>query len=106
LGFQQVKEREMGAETFTHWGKGGTAEAAFEAAVKSAQHDYGHSGLTGSIAEKDCFVMIECPVGRDPDEYADFLIQERDERIDDKWGPAGCIKIAEGEWLFFGWASS
>jgi len=28
-----------------------------------------------------------------------------DQRIDDKWGPAGAILIKPGEWLFFGMAS-
>lgn len=36
----------------------------------------------------------------------DALIDSGDSRIDDKWGPAGCFKIAEGQWVFFGWASS
>src|SRR5262245_42519472 len=27
-------------------------------------------------------------------------------RVDDKWGPAGCIRVGPEEFLFFGWASS
>lgn len=44
--------------------------------------------------------------------YSDYLIDKGDRRIDDKWGPAGCICLKKpegttpGEWLFFGWASS
>lgn len=37
---------------------------------------------------------------------ARFLIDARDSRVDEKWGPAGCIKLPGGKWLFFGWASS
>jgi len=46
------------------------------------------------------------------EEYAAYLIDEGDERVDDKWGPAGCLCVKEpengepGEWIFFGWASS
>ena len=47
----------------------------------------------------------------DPSQYANLLIDEGDERVDDKWGPAGCIelpRVGDGEktFLFFGWASS
>jgi hypothetical protein len=28
------------------------------------------------------------------------------EKVDDKWGPAGCIDMQDGTFLFFGWASS
>ena len=27
-------------------------------------------------------------------------------RISNKWGPAGCLRISDGHWLFFGYASS
>jgi hypothetical protein len=36
---------------------------------------------------------------------ADGLIQAADPRVDDKWGPAGCIEIASNTFYFFGWAS-
>ena len=96
----------MGGETFSVKAKGKTAQEAFDKAVKQAQYDYGHAGYTGSIAEKDSFVMIEMPEGTNPEEFTDKLIDEEDERIDDKWGPAGCIKLSKEEYLFFGWASS
>lgn len=96
----------MGAENFTVWADGKTAKDAFDKAVAQAQYDYGHSGYTGSIAEKNEFVMIEVPKGEDPREYADELINDSDDRIDDKWGPAGCIDAGDGRYLFFGWAPS
>jgi hypothetical protein len=34
---------------------------AFATAVKSALHNYGHRGYTGTIAEKDIFVEIQIP---------------------------------------------
>ncbi len=97
----------MGAEVFITYSRGATAEEAFNEAVRRAQHDWGHSGYTGSIAEKDSFVIIKAP--KDTTNfsgYADQLIEDCDSRIDDKWGPAGCIPVGEDKFLFFGWASS
>lgn len=96
----------MGAENFTNIAEGKTPEAAFLTAKEEAFYDHGHSGYTGTIAEKDEFVMIDLPAGEDPHKYADSLIENDDPRIDDKWGPAGCISLGDGKYLFFGWASS
>ena len=96
----------MGASTFYTVQSGKTANEAFNSAVASAQYDFGHSGYTGSIAEKDSFVKIEVPNGVDPYVFADKLIDDCDERIDDKWGPAGCIQLEDELFYFFGWASS
>lgn len=96
----------MGAETFFTESSGKTAKEAFDAAVEQAAYDYGHSGYTGTIAEKDCFVMIKVPEGKDPREYANKLIDDGDDRVDDKWGAAGCIDLGKGKYLFFGWASA
>jgi hypothetical protein len=117
----------MGGEVFIQasWGK--TADEAFKGAVEQAEYNHGHCGYTGTIAEKTSFVMITLPKHKDPLDLANELIEKDDERIHDKWGPAGCIKIPEdlqksvakkcyttgtplkvGEklFLFFGWASS
>ena len=96
----------MGAEQFFDVAVGVDAEAAFQNAVQQALYDHGHSGYSGTIAEKSSFVEITCPAGHDPGEYAEKLIDEGDPRVDDKWGPAGCIKLEDGRYLFFGWASS
>lgn len=96
----------MGADTFMCSGTGATAKEAFDSAVEQAYYDHGHAGYTGTIAEKGSFTEITLPEGRDPEEYADELIDKADSRIDDKWGPAGCFKIGECEYFFFGWASS
>lgn len=77
-----------------------TAEAAFEEAVRQAQWDYGHAGYTGTIAEKDSFVMLADGV-----QPEDFEVNHQDDRIDSKWGPAGCYET-ERYWVFLGWASS
>ena len=38
-------------------------------------------------------------------QVAEALIELCDPRVDDKWGPAGCIKLEGEKYLFFGWAS-
>ena len=106
----------MGACDFQTSSVGKTAEGAFREAVKQAEYDHGHSGYSGTIAEKQDFVMI--PFDKEGDEtaaqkLASELIEKSDDRIDDKWGPAGCIEIGPvkgksplKKYLFFGWASS
>ena len=102
----------MGADVFFTRASGKTAQDAFDEAVRRARHDYGHAGYTGSIAEKDGYAMIAVPEGAKVSSFADRLIDECDPRVDDKWGPAGCIHIETDsesgmkEFLFFGWASS
>lgn len=39
-------------------------------------------------------------------DLAHKMIQASDPRIDDKWGPAGCIQYGPTEFLFFGWSCS
>ena len=96
----------MGADTFTQQSMGKTAREAFESAREAARYEHGHSGYSGTIAEKDGFVEIPLPDGVKASDYAEQLIDDDDSRIEDKWGPAGCIKTGNNEYLFFGWASS
>lgn len=101
----------MGAETFSQVASGATAQEAFRAAVEQARYDYGHAGYTGTIAEKDSFIMLDVS-----DERLAEIQQQRWfdysgddplwEKVDDKWGPAGCIDLKDGRFMFFGWASS
>lgn len=95
----------MGATNFMVQSEGKTAQEAFDEAVKEAQYEYGHRGYTGTIAEKQRFVSIQCPQGKDPRQYADELMEANDKRIENKWGPAGCIYLGENKYLFFGYAS-
>lgn len=102
----------MGAEQFDIVVSGATAEEAFNAAVKQAQYDYGHAGYTGTIAEKQSFVIVgKVPTLHEAEAMAADLLRNGDARIDDKWGPAGCIEITEPHagkkmWAFIGWASA
>ena len=96
----------MGACTFYTTEKGKTAEEAFRRAVAQARHEYGYGGYSGTIAEKSKFKVIPCPKDKAPMEHADELLENDDPRMNDKWGPAGCIETDDGKYLFFGWASS
>jgi hypothetical protein len=103
----------MGSEQFITAAEGATVKDAFGAARGEAAYERGHGGYTGTIAEKDEFVIISDAVGMTrtmAEALAEKLLRDGDKRIDDKWGPAGVIRFGEvGEepgWLFFGWASS
>jgi len=124
----------MGAEEFEATVSGDSVKDAFWAAVQQAQYDYGHSGYTGTIAEKGEYVVFKAPAGTDdamimqvieavsrfgwsgrqnsPEDeaariaYAAFPLDEMAAVFDDKWGPAGAIQLADGSWHFFGMASS
>ena len=95
----------MGATTFFCLVKGKTAKNAFEDARYYARYEHGHGGYTGTIAEKNSFVMIPVPDDTTPFQYAEKLIDDCDPRVDDKWGDAGCIHFKDNLYLFFGWAS-
>ena len=49
-------------------------------------------------------MMGEVPTMDEAIKLADQFVEVNDSRIDDKWGPAGCIKVGKGQFLFFGWA--
>jgi hypothetical protein len=102
---KQNWRNKMGAQVFMTKAVGGSAKEAFNEAIEEAYYNHGHAGYTGEICEKDSFVMIPLPEGMVAEEYADTLIDKCDKRVDDKWGPAGCIQTGETEFLFFGWAS-
>jgi hypothetical protein len=121
----------MGATTFTTAFQGKTAKHAFGTAVSAALQQYGHGGYSGTIAEKHDFVMIRDTAAdvlkkyagslqswtmkdlasEDPTTQArgiaNALLDADDDRISDKWGPAGCIHIAGTDrYIFFGSAPS
>ncbi len=100
----------MGASIFGEVVEAKTAQEAFNIAVRNARNEYGSRAYSGSIKEKASFSFIVIDV---PEEYKDnpiafakHLLDSSDERVNAKYGPAGCIKMEEGRWHFFGWASS
>jgi len=107
----------MGGSEFYNIGFGATAEEVFVNLVSQSQYDHGHSGYSGTIAEKRNFTMISLPENKDPMNFAEGLIREGDDRVNNKWGPVGCISMPLTDkdlkeypglkkFLFFGWASS
>jgi hypothetical protein len=92
----------MGADTFCCNAQGKTAQEAFSYAVESAQYQNGHGGYTGTIAEKSSFKMFQLPKDK---KLSDYIEELTDTVLEDKWGPAGCIEVKPGEFVFFGWAS-
>jgi len=99
----------MGGTDFYTVGEGTTIDAAFRIAIEEAQYQTGHGSYSGTISEKTEFTLIpdsEWKGKFKPGAYARKLVDEDDERVADKWGPAGAIKLEEGRWLFFGIASS
>ena len=115
----------MGAEAFKRVAFGKTPEEAFSNACDEAREWYGKRPYTGSIKEKDTFTEIpeEEYKGKDRRKFANELISDGDDRVDDKWGPAGAVSLKGTQeaqeyreknglvgkhgavWLFFGWAS-
>lgn len=96
----------MGSSSFVQKAKGTSVNDAFYNGRDQAAWEYGHGGYTGTLAEKSEFVIIELPLGKEPEAFAEELMGDDDPRIQDKWGPAGAIDCGNGEWLFFGYASS
>lgn len=115
----------MGAEQFEVTYRAVSANQAFLKARKDAQYDYGHSGYTGTIAEKDSFMEFEVPRGHTvsdvleaiqdsftgPSEalvemYGEYEAEKLFSVYDDKWGPAVALTNGDASWTFCGWASS
>lgn len=97
----------MGAMTFIQEAKGMTAKEAFEVGVAQAGWDHGHSGYSGTLAEKTEFVMVDYPdTSIDVHGLIQNMLDDPGSPVYDKWGPAGCIDYAPGNYIFFGWASS
>lgn len=107
----------MGAEVFCVTYKGKTAQEAFDKAVLDAVQHYGMSGYTGTIAEKEDFIMIDAD-GRDftvidhGEGGLEWILDEANWEVIvehenlDKWGPAGCIQVEDDTFIFIGLASN
>lgn len=85
----------MGAKQFDMVEFGKTPLDAFKRAKEVAFYDHGHSGYTGTIAEKDTYKVISKPKDKDVDTFIEELFNNSDPRIDDRWGPAGCIEVTD-----------
>lgn len=87
----------MGGTTFSTSAKGALINDAFRRARDEAQFESGHGGYTGTLAEKHDYVVIQHqPLPRKAAEaLATQLIDQDDDRIRDKWGPAGAIPFLD-----------
>ena len=102
----------MGGEYFQNYvsagaEKIGSAKEAFDFIHERAFYHHGHAGCTGTIAEKNGFV-IRSPAQYSLESARNFADQDLEDH--DKWGPAYCVKVSlDGDlvgWLFYGIASS
>ena len=119
----------MGASEFITLSKGKTADDAFAVAKERAYYDHGHSGYSGTIAEKPGFVEFQRPKGTRTATIQtmidDLTWVEDDESLnrlerkyprwpfrrmfhiwDDKWGPSVCIEFKPTQYMFCGMAST
>lgn len=103
----------MSGEWFVTISEGDSVEEAFRKAVKDAQYWHGHRGYTGTIAEKDSYnVIFEPRLNFDnmtDREIMDHFWGEQwldNDKVSQKWGPCGAVKIRPNRWIFFGCASS
>lgn len=112
----------MGAEEFDIIKKGKSAKEAFEIAIEEAKYLYGNDGYTGTIAEKNSFILIQMP--KEIKDHMDFLSkcwnfedEGTEEKyieiykkacniLNDKWGPCLCFDLGNDFYLFAGLASS
>ncbi|WP_030571010.1 hypothetical protein [Streptomyces aureocirculatus] len=100
----------MGAIDFYTPATGPDLTTAFNAARSHHRWEYGHSGFTGTVAEKDTVVLIDEPRRSEQEATAraEQLVHADDPRISCKWGPAGALPITtdsgERGWLLFGTA--
>ncbi len=103
----------MGANEFQNSQSAKTAAEAFRTLVERAKYEDGHSGYTGTIAEKDDFEIEQPLKGETPLECVKRCLNDENHWSTDKWGPAACVDGGpdpkrEGFRIFhfFGWASS
>ena len=63
----------MGAYEFSTVALGKTPEEAFRMAVEDARYEHGHGGYTGTIAEKQDFILIVLPPRVTPQRFHQLL---------------------------------
>ena len=97
----------MGAMEFECTGYGNNAQDAFNNAKQEALYEEGHGSYTGTIAEKHSFKIIPCNMNlKEIEAKIEECMQDYSHFVQDKWGPAGAIKVSKNTWVFFGVASS
>ena len=85
----------MGTTEFQVYAEGVDPEKAFRNAIGEATAEYGNRPHTGSVAEKSEFIVVHAdPVPYNKAEKIAMQALVSDERIQDKFGPAGAIAVA------------
>lgn len=86
--------KRAGGDSFSVFVPGQDPKAAFNEAVRDAQHEHGHGSYSGTISEKASqgfAIRRREPMTRDQaHEFTDADIEKND-----KWGPAFAVPIAE-----------
>lgn len=87
----------MGSDSFTAVGNHPDIAIAFDRAHSEAVHHYGTRGYTGSLAEKHGYTVVTSTLHTPEAAYrlARELMDDDDDRINDKWGPAGAIPLTK-----------
>jgi len=75
---------------------------AAQGIIKQAEYDYGHSGYSGSFAEKESVTIHRGKIF-ESEESADKFIDDMD---NSKWGPADVVPVKGVGWYMAGWCSS
>ncbi len=70
----------MGATNFMDRRTAPTVKEAFYEAVQQALYDHGHSGYSGTIAEKPGYVVFDVPFDGMPERYEDVEMWDSDAR--------------------------
>lgn len=85
----------MGANSFHAYVPQADADTAFRSLVDQARYEHGAGGYTGTIAEKDSYVVVPgaAPVALAVATQVAARLLEAD-RYSDKWGPAGAVPVA------------
>jgi hypothetical protein len=112
----------MGATNFENYvskGQFDTPDSAFNAMREEALWEHGHGGYTGTIGEKNGWVMRNDGKPITNKQVRDFIYGVSTDGEDfgdidenDKFGPAFCVQLCTSEestevkgWLFYGYAS-
>ncbi len=85
-------KKQAGATGFSDYGYGTNANRVFQELRQEAQYEHGSRGYTGTIAEKDGFVMATREVMSE--KQAEIYANEHYDDYD-KWGDAGCVAFGE-----------
>jgi hypothetical protein len=77
-------------------------KAAAQGVIEQAEYDYGHSGYSGSFAEKTGVTILRDEVFMD-EAAADKFLADLDTN---KWEDADAVPVAGVGWYMAGWCSA